>query len=76
MKMIHYKVIKTTIDISGLAEVIINVMIRYYGLSDEIISDRSLLSIFGCWFLLYQFLDIKHELSITFYSQTNGQTKR
>ena len=38
-KMIHYKVVKSTIDVSTLTEVIINIVIRYYGLLEFIISD-------------------------------------
>ena len=39
-KMIHYEPIKVTIDASGLAEVIIDVVVQHHGLPDSIISDR------------------------------------
>ena len=38
-KMVHYKLVKITIDAPGLAEVIIDIVIRYYGLFDSIITD-------------------------------------
>ena len=39
-KMVYYKSVKVTIDAPRLAEVIIDVMVRYHGLPDSIISDR------------------------------------
>ena len=42
-KMIHYKPVKVTIDAPGLAEVIIDVVIRHHGLQDSIVTDRGLL---------------------------------
>ena len=39
-KMIYYEPVKVTIDVPGLAEVIINVVIWHHGLPDSIISDR------------------------------------
>lgn len=38
-KMVHYEPVKVTIDALGLAEVIIDVVIRHYGFSDLIVSD-------------------------------------
>ena len=37
--MVHYKPVKITIDVSGLAKVIINVIVRYYSLFDSIITN-------------------------------------
>ena len=39
-KMVHYKPVKITINASRLAEVIITMIVQYYGLLDLIISDR------------------------------------
>ena len=39
-KMVHYEPVKVTIDASGLAEVIIDVLVRHHGLPDFIVSDR------------------------------------
>ena len=41
--MIYYKLIKISIDILGLAKVIINIVIKYYDLLNLIIIDKSLL---------------------------------
>ena len=38
--MVYYKVVKTTIDALGLAEVIIEVVVKHYGFLESIISDR------------------------------------
>ena len=51
-KMVHYKLVKITIDAPSLAEVIINVVLRYHGLLDSIITDWGSLfmwnSVFHC----------------------------
>lgn len=40
MKIIYYKPVKTTIDITSLAKIIItNMIVKYYNLSKSIISD-------------------------------------
>lgn len=38
--MIHYKVVKVTIDIPGLAKVIINIVVCYHEVSESIITDQ------------------------------------
>lgn len=42
IKMVHYKSIKTKIDVLNLAKIIIDVLFKNYGLQDSIIGDRSL----------------------------------
>lgn len=44
-KIIYYKSIKVTINILDLAKVIIDIMVRYYGIPKSIITDRGLLFI-------------------------------
>ena len=44
-KMVHYEPGKVTINIPGLAEVILDVIVRHYGLLDSIMSDRDSLFI-------------------------------
>ena len=39
IKMVHYEPVKVTINIPGLAEVIIDMIVKDYGLSDSIITD-------------------------------------
>ena len=43
IKMVHYEPVKVTINAPGLAEVIINMVVRHYGLVDLIVTDRGLL---------------------------------
>ena len=45
MMIIYYKPVKVTIDASSFAKVIINVVVRYYGLLDLIVTNRGLLFI-------------------------------
>ena len=74
--MVHYEPVKVTIDAPGLAEVIIDVVVRHHGLPDSIISDRGAIFTSKFWSLLYYLLGIKRRLSTAFYSQTDGQTEQ
>ena len=74
--MVHYKPVKITIDAPGLAEVIIDVVVRHHGLLDSIITDWGFLFMSKFWSLLCYFLGIKRRLSTAFHPQSNGQTKR
>ncbi len=42
-KMVHYKSVKITIDVPRLAEIIINMVVRHYGISESIVTDQGLL---------------------------------
>ena len=64
------------INILSLAKVIINMVVYHYKVLKSIVTDQGLLFISKFWSLLYYFLMIKKKLSIVFYPQTNGQTKR
>ena len=74
--MIHYKLIKITIDAPSLAKIIINVIVQYNSLLDLIVTDWSLLFISKFWLLLCYFLSIKRRLSTAFHPQINNQTER
>ena len=65
--MVHYKSEKITINASGLAEVIIDVMIRHHGLLDSTITDQGSLFTSKFWSSLYYFLGIKRRFSTAFY---------
>lgn len=58
-KMIHYKQVKTTIDIADLVKIIINMLVRHHGLPKSIISDRDLPFTSKFWFSPYYFINIK-----------------
>ena len=66
-KMMHYEPGKLNIDALGLAEIILDVVVRHYGLPNSIVSDRG--SIFNSkfWSLLCYFLGIKCRLSTIFH---------
>ena len=74
--MMHYEPVNVTINALGLAEVIINVVVRYHGLPDSIISDRGAIFTSKFWSSLCYFLGIKRRLSTAFHPQTDGQTER
>ena len=67
-KMVYYKPVKITLDEPGLAEVIIDMVVRYHGLLDSIVTDWSSLFTSKFWSLLCYILGIKQRLSTTFHS--------
>ncbi len=75
-KMVHYVPVKVTINALGLAEVIINVVVRHHGVPESIVMDWDLLFTSKFWFSLCYFLEIKRKLSIAFYPQIDGQIER
>ena len=58
-KMVDYKQVKVTIDVPGLAEVIIDMVVQHHGLLDSIISDRGAIFTSKFCFSLCYFLGIK-----------------
>ena len=74
--MVHYELIKVTIDVLELAEVIIDMVVRHHSLPDSIISDRGAIFTSKFWSSLCYFLGIKRRLSTAFHPQTDGQTER
>ena len=75
-KIVHYKPVKVIINALGLAEVIINVVVRYHELPNSIVTDRGLLFTSKFWLSLCYFFGIKRRLSIAFHPQTDSQTER
>ena len=66
-KMVHYKPVKVTFDIPGLAEVIIDMVICHHGFLDSIVTNKGSLFTLKFWSLLCYFLGIKKRLFTTFY---------
>ena len=75
-KMVHYELIKVTIDAPGLAEVIIDMVVWHHGLANSIVTDRGLLFISKFWSSLYYFLGVKRRLPTAFHPQTDNQIER
>ncbi len=75
-KMVHYEPVKVAIDAPGLAEVILDVVVRHHGLPDSIVSDRGSIFTSKFWSSLCYFLGIKRRLSAAVHPQTDGQTER
>ncbi len=76
MKIVYYKLVKVTINASGLAKVIIDMVMHHCGVPESIVTGQDLLFISKLWSLLCYFLEIKKKLSTTFYPQIDGQIKR
>ncbi len=74
--IVYYVLVKVTIDVPGLAEVIIDVVVRHHGVSESIVTDQGSLFTSKFWFSLCYFLGIKRKLSTAFHPQTDGQTER
>ena len=75
-KMVYYKPVKDTINALGLAEAIIDVIVRHHSLPDSIVTNRGSFFTLKFWSLLCYFLGIKRRLSTAFYPQTDGQTEK
>lgn len=74
--MVHYELVKVIINIPGLVEIIINILICYHDLSDFIMSDWGLVFTSKFWFFLCYFFNIKKQPSTIFHLQTDNQTER
>ena len=74
-KMVHYKPVKVIIDASGLAKVIIDVIVWHHGLPNLIVIDKGQVFISKFWSLLCYFFGVKRRLSTTFHPQIDNQTK-
>ena len=75
-KMVHYKLVKATINASGLDEVIIDMIVRHYGLPNSILTNQGSLFTSKFWSSLCYFLGIKRRLFTAFHPWTDGQTER
>lgn len=74
--MIYYELIKIINDSLGLTKVILDVIVKYHGFFNLIMSDRGSIFISKFWSLLCYFFKTKQKLSITFHFQIRSQTKR
>lgn len=74
--MVHYKLVKVTIDVLGLAEVITKAILQHPGRLDSLVTDRD--SVFTSKFSssVCYFLEIKQMLFITFYLQIDCRIKK
>lgn len=76
IKIVYYKLVKILISRSGLAKIIIYMIITHYNLTDSILNNRNVL--FNSKFLssLFYFLIINQKLFITFYIQIYNVIER
>ncbi len=74
--MVHYVLVEVTIDAPGLAEVIINMVLRHHEVPELIAMDQASLFTSKSWSSLCYFLGIKRKLSTAFHPQTDGQIER
>lgn len=74
--MVYYKLVKITINAANLAKVIINTVLRHYGLPNSIVNHQKAVFILKFWSLFCYSLGIKRRLSTVFQLQTKSQTKQ
>lgn len=65
--MVYFKSLKITMDIVGLAKVIIYIIIQNYSFLDFVITNKSSVFTSKFSFMLYYFLGIKQKLLTIFY---------
>ena len=70
--MIHYVLVKITINVLGQAKVIFAVVVCHYGVPELMATDQDLLFISKFWSSLYYFLGIKQKLSRAFHPQIDN----
>ena len=72
--MVNYELVKITINVPNLTEVIINMVVYHHGVLESIVINQGLLFTSKFCFLLYYFLKIKKAI----YSllSPNGQLNR
>lgn len=58
-KLVYYRLLKTTIDVADLAEIMLNVVVRYHGLLKSSINNQGLLFTSKFSSLLCYFFGIK-----------------
>jgi transposase InsO family protein len=59
-----------------IARFFIDIIYKYHGLLDDIISNRGLQFILKFWQSLFKILRVKIKLSSAYHPQTNGQTEK
>ena len=74
--MVHYKLVKITLNAPRLAKVIMDVVIRHHGIPDLIVTNQGSLFTSKFWSSLCYFLSIKRKLSTAFHAQTDGHTQQ
>ncbi len=74
--MVHYVPIKVTINVPGLAKVIIDIVVHHHGVPESIITDQGSLFTSKFWSSLCYFLGMKWKLFTAFHPQTYGQTEK
>ncbi len=75
-KIVYYEPVKVTINVPGLVEVIITIVVCYYWILELIVIDWDLFFTSKFWSSLWYFLEIKKKLFTALYPNTNGQTER
>jgi len=75
-KMAHYQACTKELDAEGLCGLIIERVIRDYGVPEGIVTDRGSVFTSSYWSNICYYLKMKKKLSTAFHPQTDGQTER
>jgi hypothetical protein len=75
-KMARYLATTKTIDSAGLADIIVEQVIRFFGIPDGIVTDRGSVFTSSYWSNVCYYLKVTRKLTTAFHPQTDGQTER
>jgi hypothetical protein len=67
---------KQTISVADLVPLYINEVVRLHGVPKSIVSDRDSKFVSKFWQSLHNAMGTKLDMSVAFYSQTDGQSER
>ncbi|KZV52485.1 hypothetical protein F511_22323 [Dorcoceras hygrometricum] len=75
-KSAHFLPVKTTFTLTQYVELYIREVVRLYGISVSIVSDRDTIFTFAFWRSLHAALGTRLAFSTAFHPQTDGQSER
>ena len=74
-QMVHYKLVKITINASRLVEVIINIIVRHHDFPDSIVTNQAFFFTLKFWLLLCYFLALSVGFSPPFICKLTAKPK-
>jgi hypothetical protein len=75
-KYAHFFPLKHPFTPQGVAQIMIDSIVKLHGIPKTIVSDRDTIFTISFWRHLFKLLNIKLALSTTYHPQTDGQSER
>jgi hypothetical protein len=75
-KYAHFFPLKHPFTPQGVAQIMIDSIVKLHGIPKTIISNRDTIFTISFWRHMFKLLDIKLALSTTYHPQTDGQSER